>query len=90
MHAWSVAKAKDGLTKLLREVEGGEPVEITRRGEPVAVVLSVEAYRAMQQARPSFYDAMVAWRAECKPEDFAEDGWLEGVRSKEPGRDFEW
>lgn len=75
--------------KLLREVEGGEPVEITRRGEPVAVVISIEAYRAMQRARPTLYEAVMAWRAETEVEEPPED-WLRDVRAKDSGRDFEW
>lgn len=42
----SVAEAKNHLPALIHEVEGSQaPVEITRRGKTVAVLLSSEAYR---------------------------------------------
>ena len=36
----SVAKARDALTQLVREAEGGKVVHITRRGKSVAVPAS--------------------------------------------------
>lgn len=42
----SVAEAKNHLPALIHEVEGSQaPVEITRRGKTVAVLLSSEAYQ---------------------------------------------
>ncbi len=40
MHAASIPQAKNHLTCLVRQAEQGEPVRITRRGKPVAVLVS--------------------------------------------------
>lgn len=42
--AWSVAEAKAHLSELLHEVESAGPQAITRRGEKVAFVVSVEEW----------------------------------------------
>ncbi|MCC6212329.1 MAG: type II toxin-antitoxin system prevent-host-death family antitoxin [Burkholderiales bacterium] len=41
----SIAQAKDQLTALVRAAERGEVVTVTRRGKPVARVLSESGYR---------------------------------------------
>lgn len=41
----SIAEAKNNLPKLIRAVEGGEPVVITRNGKPVAQLTSAPADR---------------------------------------------
>ena len=43
MHSIGVFEAKNRLTALLDEVEGGGEVMITRRGKPVARLISAEA-----------------------------------------------
>lgn len=42
MHSVGVFEAKNRLTALLNEVEGGGEVIITRRGKPVARLTSIE------------------------------------------------
>ena len=42
MHTVSVAEAKAHLSELLNQVEAGEEIVITRRGQPVARIKSVE------------------------------------------------
>ncbi len=41
----SVAEAKARLSELLKAVEGGEVISITRRGEPVATLAAVKRPR---------------------------------------------
>lgn len=41
MGAYSVAEAKAALSQLLRQVEAGQEVTITRRGQPIATVRPV-------------------------------------------------
>jgi len=41
----SIAEAKNNLTKLVRAVEGGESVVITRNGKPVAQLAPLPAGR---------------------------------------------
>lgn len=39
-----------------------EPVFISRRGEPAAVLMSVAQYRRLQGGQKDFFSALVAWR----------------------------
>jgi prevent-host-death family protein len=41
----SIAEAKNRFTKLIRAVEEGEPVLITRRGRPVAQIIAAPPQR---------------------------------------------
>ncbi|MCO5188178.1 MAG: type II toxin-antitoxin system Phd/YefM family antitoxin [Anaerolineae bacterium] len=88
---YSIAEARDQFAALIREVEGAsEPVSVTRRGKPVAVILSVAVYEQLashQQAR----DFQIAYREfrerwDNIPMDVTDDVWQD-VRDKEPGRE---
>lgn len=93
MSAVSIAEARNTFTRLIRQAEDGEPVHITRRGEPVAVLVSSEEYERLQSGEPrkDFWQAMEDWRAqagfdwpELTPEEV--DGW----RDRRPPREFSW
>ncbi len=60
---YSVAEARDRLPAMLHEVEGGETVEITRHGKPVAMVISHGAYARLVGQKPDPWEAYEAWRA---------------------------
>lgn len=85
--SYSVAEARSELPELIHAVERGRPVKITRRGKPVAVLLSVREYERMASSRPGFAEAYEAWRASVdlaevgvEPEHFA------ALRDSSPGR----
>lgn len=83
----SVAEARQNFARLIRSAEGGKAIEITRRGEPVAVLLSAAEYLALTAERPRFTEALAALRAE---RDVGElrigDEDFEGLRDESPGR----
>lgn len=61
----SIAEAKNRLPALLREVESGEALRITRRGRIVAVVLGLKEYESLvaaAKARPSLKEAISRYR----------------------------
>ena len=67
---YSIAEAKARMTEVVREAEAGKVVRLTRRGEPVAVVLSPAEYRKLREClreeKPmGWMDAVNEWRAEC-------------------------
>ena len=41
----SIAEARRNLPALIREAENGKQVELTRRGEPVAMLISHQAFK---------------------------------------------
>lgn len=63
----SIAEARDHLTGLLRDVERGESVELTRRGKPIAMLVSRAEYDRIRGKRPSLIDALRAWRRDIPP-----------------------
>jgi prevent-host-death family protein len=85
-NCYSVAAARNNLAKLLHDAEAGHTVKISRRGEPVAVILSLSKYERMKSSSNAS-EAYRRWRGEWK--DFADiDSPFEDVRDAEPGRDF--
>ncbi len=60
MQQWQVQEAKARLSDLLRDAQKSGPQEITVRGRPTAVILSVQDYDRLRVAKPSFVDFMRA------------------------------
>jgi len=89
----SIAEAKNCLTRLIHEAEQGETVHITRRGKPVAVMVSEAEYERLKsaQAKQSFWQAIQAMRAdpEFEPVDFTAEE-IDSWRDKTLGRECLW
>lgn len=60
MKSVSIADAKNHLTELLYQAEEGQPVQVTRRGQPVAVLLSETEYERLKTAAAAAVD-FAAW-----------------------------
>jgi prevent-host-death family protein len=85
--SYSVADARAQLPNILDEVEDGKEVQLTRRGRPVAVVLSPETLDALRRDRTSFGDAYRAFTKRYSPADIAlEPDFFESLRERAPGR----
>ena len=90
----SLSEARANLADTLRRVEQqGEPAFISRRGEPVAVLLSLAQYERLRSGASSgLAGRLAAWRelhADALRADDADD-FLAGVRDASPGREFAW
>jgi len=85
---FSVAEARRRLPQLLKDVERGGEVRITRRGHPVAVLVSVEEYERLRRRRPSVRAALERFqrRARGLP---SEDVGLDTTRDPAPGREVD-
>lgn len=59
--SYSIAQARAALPAIVDEADAG-PVEITRRGKPVAVVLSLTDYERLRSTRPTFSEAYARFR----------------------------
>jgi prevent-host-death family protein len=53
----SIAEARNNLPQLVREAESGEPTELTRRGESVAVVIGLTQYERLAARSRRFSEA---------------------------------
>jgi prevent-host-death family protein len=60
----SIAEARNDLSGVVREAESGRPVTLSRRGRPVAVLVSARQYERMAGQRPSLAEAIQHFRAE--------------------------
>ncbi len=90
-HTYSIAEARHNLAAIVHELDRGTTVELTRRGEPVAVLLSMRAYRRLNAPRSGFWEAYQAFRQafplvelDIAPEVFAD------VRDQTSGRERSW
>ncbi len=85
---YSVAEARQNFARLIRAAERGRAVEITRRGEPVAVLLSASEYLALSGERPSFVQAIDAIRERLDVDRLGiGDKEFDGLRDDSPGRE---
>ena len=87
----SIAEARRNLPSLIREAERGKAVELTRRGEPVAVLVGHRMFARLTAGRRGFADA---YREFVQRVDLAEVGLdpdvlFDGVRASTPGRDVQ-
>lgn len=84
----SIAQARGNLPQLIREAESGELIELTRRGESVAVLIGRKQYERLATRSRRFSDADEFTRdvnlAELAidPDEIFND-----VRDPRPGRD---
>ena len=53
----SIAEARSSLPSLVREVESGKSVELTRRGQPVAMLIGRQEYARLASRHRSFSEA---------------------------------
>jgi prevent-host-death family protein len=85
----SVAEARQNFARFIKRAQQGKTIEITRRGEPVAVLLSASAYSAITGERSSFIDAMRYVRERLGVDELEiGDTEFEGLREESPGREI--
>ncbi len=84
----TTAEARRDWAKVLHAAERGGAVEVTRNGQPVAAVISIEQYRALLSAKKGTFADVIAWlKANVDPRDLeGPDPW-EDARESAPGRD---
>ena len=84
---YSIAQAKDRFAEAIRAAEAGEPVTLTRRGRPIAVILSEAEYQRLTSPRGDFWTALQEFRATFDAErDGVEPEYWESLRDRSPGR----
>ncbi len=86
MSGYSVTEARRKFSDVLRKAETEGAVTITRRGRPVAVLLSIEEYRRLQ-SKESFWEAYTRLRRDMEEAGVTiEEDVFAGVRDRAPGR----
>jgi antitoxin Phd len=87
---YSIAEARNQLPAIVHAAEEGSVAELTRRGKPVAVVLSIADYERLKRARPDFWRTLQEFRKSHALGDLDVDDVFDGVRDRAPGREVEW
>ena len=91
-NTYSIAEARNRFAALIRQAEKSKkPVQVTRRGESVAVILSADEYDRLLANQPEqdFWTASQSWREKWRAADLDIDPdeiWQE-TRDKTPAPD---
>ena len=85
---YSIAEARSSFPTLVKEAEAGSEVELTRRGKPVAVLVSLEKWERLRANRPRFAEVYKDFLSKYSLDEVGlEEGILESVREKGAGRE---
>ncbi len=88
---YSIAEARHNLAALVHELERKARIELTRRGEPVAVLLSIREYHRLTAEKRGFWQAYESFRrAVDLPRLQIEPDVFDGVRDRSAGREMRW
>lgn len=88
---FSIAQARNDLARLVHQLERQPIIHLTRRGKPVAVLVSQREYERLTATQTHFWEAYAAFRNAV---DLAalniEPNVFDGVRDKSNGREMTW
>ena len=86
----TTAQARREWAEVLKSAERGAPVEVTRNGQSVAAVVSIDQYRKIEEMRKETLSQVIArFRASVNPRNLeGPDPWAD-VRDRSPGRDVD-
>lgn len=84
---YSIAEARASLPTIIDQAEAGQEIELTRRGKPVAVVVSFRQFERLRGDRPRFGDAYKNFLKQYSLEEVGvEDDFVASTREKGAGR----
>ena len=90
MQEYSLATARDRYTAIVREVSTSDPIQLTRRGKPVAVILSIEEYRRLTTEERPFWETYEQFRQEVNLNEMDIDPVIfDDVRDQSTGREVQ-
>jgi len=91
MPRYSIAEARNRFAEIVHDLKHVSRVEVTRRGRPVAILISIEEFEMLRAGSVTFTSAYEAFRntfylakAEIEPKAF------EDLRDPSPGREMSW
>lgn len=85
----SIAAARSNLPQLVRLAESGEPIELTRRGESVAVLIGRKEYERLASRSRRFSEAWSEFSGEVELSELGinPDEIFSDLRDTRPGRE---
>lgn len=85
---YSIAEARSRLAAILDQAEAGREIELTRRGRPVAVVVSLRQFERLRGDRSRFGDAYRTFLKKYSLEEVGvENDFAASIREKRIGRE---
>jgi antitoxin Phd len=85
---FTISEAKNKLPAIIHSVEKGPSVKLTRRGRPVAVLLSIKEYEALSRKGGGFWDALKAFQQKNENVGISDQD-IENLRDRSPGREVD-
>jgi prevent-host-death family protein len=82
----SIAEAHNQLTELVDAAEHGQPIELTRDGQPVAALVSLQEYRSSASSPRDLWSAIQQFRQTHDLSDLDIEEVYAGIRDPSPGR----
>jgi len=90
MDSYSIAEARDQFTSLLRSVqEHQQPVEVTKHGKPVAVVISIREYIKFRDGKKDFWEELQEFSKDIDPKNLLTSEDLQDLRDSSTGRNVD-
>lgn len=87
MRKYSIAEARDNLARIVHDAEAGQQIEITRRGDSVAVVLSIQQYETLANRKGIFWNRWKQFRRHLEREKIRiSPDPFQGIRDRSQGR----
>ena len=84
---YSIAEARSNLPTIVDQAEAGQEIELTRRGKPVAVVVSLGEFVRLRGERPRFGDAYQRFlKAHVLSDVGLDEGYFHATRDPDAGR----
>lgn len=84
---YSIAEARSNLPTIVDQAEAGQVIELTRRGKPVAVVVSLREFERLRIERAHFGDAYRRFvKAHPLIEVGVEESYFDSIRDTDAGR----
>jgi prevent-host-death family protein len=86
-HRYSIAEARSRLPRIVNEAEAGGEVELTRRGQPVAVLVSHREFERLREKHSHFSDAYRAFLEKHSIDEIGvDDDFAASARDRTTGR----
>jgi prevent-host-death family protein len=84
---YSIAEARSNLPTIVDQAEAGQEIELTRRGKPVAVVVSLREIERLRGERARFGDAYKHFlKTHPLREIGLDEDFSESIRGTDSGR----